>query len=175
MHKIREEKIVTEFEVQVSCRDGSSIWVLMNSHALHDSSGKVIGLQGMWMDITNRKRTEKNFQGLIESIPDAIIAIDSDFNILLANARTEKIFGYTRKELVGKPYDILIPERFRETHTKYCADYFAKPTRKIMALHLETQAKRKDGNEFPVEINMSPLETEGGIVIVAVIHEIIQK
>jgi PAS domain S-box-containing protein len=172
LHKIRDNVTVTDFEAQVNRKDGSKIWVLMNAHVLRDSSDKVVGLQGMWMDITNRKRAEKNFQGLIESIPDAIMAIDRNFEILLVNSQIEKIFGYTRKELTGKPYDILIPERFREAHAKYCSDYFEKPTIKIMALHLGALAKRKDGSEFPVEINMSPLETEEGFIIVTDIHEI---
>ncbi len=175
LRTIRTKGVVTDFEAHVSRKDGSKIWVLMNASALHDSGGKLIGLQGMWMDITDSKRAERNFQGLIESLPDAIIAIDSDFNILLVNAQTEKIFGYTRKELFGKPYNILIPERFNEAHAKYCADYFARPTRKTMALHLNAMAKSKDGREFPVEINMSPFETEEGIVIVTDIHETTQK
>lgn len=172
LHKIRDNVTVTDFEAQVNRKDGSKIWVLMNAHVLRDSSDKVVGLQGMWMDITNRKRAEKNFQGLIESIPDAIMAIDRNFEILLVNSQIEKIFGYTRKELTGKPYDILIPERFRKAHTKYCSDYFEKPTIKKMALHLGALAKRKDGSEFSVEINMSPLETEEGFIIVTDIHEI---
>jgi PAS domain S-box-containing protein len=175
LRTIRTKGVVTDLEAQVGCKDGSTRWVLMSSTAMRDSSGKVIGLQGMWMDITDSKRAEKNFQGLIESIPDAIIAVDSDFNILLVNAQTERIFGYNRKELLGKPYDVLIPERFRGAHVKYCADYFAQPTIKTMALHLSALAKRKDGSEFQVEINMSPFETEEGIIIVTDIHETIQK
>jgi PAS domain S-box-containing protein len=175
LRTIRTKGIVTDFEAQVSRKDGSKIWILMNASALHDSNGKVMGLQGMWMDTTDSKRAERNFEGLIESLPDAIIAIDRDFNILLVNAKTEKIFGYTRKELLGKPYDILIPERFKEAHAKYCADYFAQPSIKTMAFHPGTLAKRKDGSEFQVEINMSPFETEEGGIVVADIHEVTRK
>ncbi len=175
LRTIRTKGVITDFEAQVSRKDGSKIWVLMNATARRDSSGKVTSLQGMWMDISDSKRAERNFQGLIESLPDAIIAIDRDFNILLVNAQTEKIFGYTRKELLGKPYEILLPERFKETHPKYCADYFLQPIIKTMALHLGAMAKRKDGSEFQVEINMSPFETEEGIVIVTDIHETVQK
>ncbi len=172
LHRIRSDGVVTDFEAQVRRKGGSKIWVLMNAHALHDSSGRVTGIEGMWMDITHRKRAEKNFQGLIECIPDAIIAIDTDYQILHVNTRTEKTFGYAGKELIGKPYDTLIPERFRESHIKYCTAYFANPTRKTMALHLGALAKRRDGSEFQVEINMSPLEIEEGIIIVIDIHEI---
>ncbi len=174
-HMIRSDGVVTDFEAQFSRKDGSKIWVLMNAHALRDPGGRVMGLQGMWMDITHRKRAEKNFQGLIECIPDAIIAIDSNYQILLVNARSEKLFGYTRKDLLGKSYDILIPERFRESHVKYCTDYFAHPFIKSMAIHIGAMAKRKDGSEFQVEINMGPLETEEGIIIVIDIHETVRK
>ncbi|HLB71504.1 MAG TPA: PAS domain S-box protein [Candidatus Methanoperedens sp.] len=175
LRTIRTGGILTDFEAQIGRRDGSKFWVLMNATSLRDSGGKVTGLQGMWMDITDSKRAERNFQGLIESLPDAIVAVDKDFNILLVNAQTEKIFGYTRKELLGKPYDLLIPERFREAHARYCADYFSQPSIKTMSLHRSAMAKHKDGSEFQVEINMSPFETEEGIIVVTDIHEITRK
>ncbi len=99
----------------------SKIWVLINAHALYDSSRNIVGLEGMVTDITNRKRAERNFQMLIDSAPDAIVAIDSNYNILLINTQTESIFGYKREELLGKSYDILIPGRFREKLAGYCA------------------------------------------------------
>jgi protein-histidine pros-kinase len=112
---------------------------------------------------------------LIDGTPDAIIAIEQNSNILLINSKTEKIFGYTRQELLGRPYDILIPMRYRGKHITYCRDYFADPSTKIMALHLSSVAKRKDGSEFPVEINMSPMETDEGIIAVIDIRDISEK
>lgn len=122
-------------------------------------------------NVTSRKRAERNFQRLIESLPDAVIAIDSNYVILLVNAHTEKIFGYTRKELLGKKYDMLIPERFREAHVGHCTGYFAEPVAKTMALHLAAFAMHRDGSEFPVEINMSPMETEEGVIVLIDIRE----
>ena len=168
---IRAHGIMTNFEAQIRRKDGSKIWVLINAHALYDSSRNIVGLEGMVTDITNRKRAERNFQMLIDSAPDAIVAVDSSYNILLINTQTESIFGYKREELLGKSYDILIPGRFREKHAGYCAGYFAEPTTKKMALHLGAVAVRKDGSEFPVEINMSPIETEEGIIVVTDIRD----
>lgn len=168
---IRAHGIMTNFEAQIRRKDGGKIWVLINAHALYDSSGNVVGLEGMVTDITNRKRAERNFQMLIDSAPDAIVAVDSNYNILLINTQTESIFGYKREELLGKSYDILIPGRFREKHAGYCAGYFEKPTTKKMALHLGAIAMRKNGSEFPVEINMSPIETEEGIIVVTDIRD----
>ena len=172
---IRAEGTVSNYDAQVFRKDGSKIWVLINAHAIRDSTGKVLSLVGMMMDITGRKRAERNFQILMEGTPDAIIAIDRDFQILHVNQNTEKMFGYTSLELIEKSYELLIPERFQKNHFKNCADYFTNPGKRIMALHSGAFAKRKDKSEFPVEINMSPVETDEGIVVVIDIRDISEK
>jgi len=172
---IKEEGSVSDFEAIVSRKDGSKIWVSINAHALRDPLDKIVGLEGMLIDITHRKRAQKNFQMLIDGTPDAIIAIEQNSNILLINSKTETLFGYNRDELLGRPYNILIPMRYREKHNAYCRNYFANPSTKIMALHLSSVAKRKDGSEFPVEINMSPMETDEGIIAVIDIRDVSEK
>ena len=172
---VRSDGAVSGFESLVNRKDGSKIWISMNAHALQDPGGNIVGIEGMVIDITSRKRAEKNFQTLMDGAPDAIIAIERNFNILLINTHTEKLFGYTRLELLGSSYEILIPERFREKHTGYCKTYFANPSTKIMALHMSSVAMRRDGTEFPVEINMSPVETDEGIIIVIDIRDITEK
>jgi protein-histidine pros-kinase len=172
---IKEEGSVSDFEAIINKKDGSKIWVSINAHALRDPKEKIVGLEGMVIDITHRKRAQKNFQMLIDGTPDAIIAIEQNSNILLINSKTEKMFGYSRQELLERPYYILIPMRYREKHIAYCKNYFADPSTKIMALHLSSVAKRKDGSEFPVEINMSPMETDEGIIAVIDIRDISEK
>jgi protein-histidine pros-kinase len=172
---VKEEDMVSDFEAIINKKDGSKIWVSINAHALRDPLDKIVGLEGMVIDITHRKRAQKNFQMLIDGTPDAIIAIEGNSNILLINSRTEKMFGYSRSELLGRPFDLLIPMRYREKHTAYCRSYFADPSTKIMALHLSSVAKRKDGSEFPVQINMSPMETDEGIIAVIDIRDISKK
>jgi protein-histidine pros-kinase len=172
---VKEEGMVSDFEAIINKKDGSKIWVSINAHVLRDMKDKILGLEGMVIDITHRKRAQKNFQMLIDGTPDAIIAIEQNSNILLINSKTEKMFGYIRDELLGRPYYILIPMRYREKHITYCGNYFADPSTKIMALHLSSVAKRKDGSEFPVQINMSPMETDEGIIAVIDIREISEK
>lgn len=172
---IKEEGSVSDFEAIINKKDGSKIWVSINAHALRDAYDKIVGLEGMVIDITHRKRAQKNFQMLIDGTPDSIIAIEQNSNILLINSKTENMFGYSRQELLGRPYDILIPMRYREKHIEYCRNYFADPSTKIMALHLSSVAKRKDGSEFPVEINMSPMETDEGIIVVIDIRDTSEK
>jgi len=172
---IKSEGTVSDFEAIINRKDGTKIWVSINAHALEDANGKVTGLEGMVMDITDRKRAQNNFQMLIDGAPDAIIAIEKDFNILLINSHTEKLFGYTRLELIGRSYNILLPERFRTKHEGYCKTYYANPSTRIMALHMNSVALHRNGSEFPVEINMSPVETDGEIVIVIDIRDITEK
>lgn len=172
---IKSEGTVSDFEAIINRKDGTKIWISINAHALEDANGKVTGLEGMVMDITDRKRAQKNFQMLIDGAPDAIIAIEKDFNIILINSHTEKLFGYTRLELIGSPYNILLPERFRMKHAGYCKTYYENPSTRIMALHMNSVALHRDGSEFPVEINMSPVETDEGIVIVIDIRDITEK
>ncbi|MCX9084336.1 MAG: PAS domain-containing protein [Candidatus Methanoperedens sp.] len=172
---IQADGKVSDFEAQIFRKDESKIWVSINAHALRDTKGMVVGLEGMVIDITHRKRAQKNFQMLIDGTPDAIIAIDQNAHILLINSKTERLFGYSRLELLGGSYDILIPMRYRGKHIAYCKSYFADPTTKIMALHLSSVARRRDGSEFPVEINMSPLETDEGIIAVIDIRDISEK
>ena len=175
VRKVKEEDSVTDYEGILSRKDGSKIWVSINAHALRDPNDKVVGLKGMIIDITHRKRAQKNFQMLVDATPDAIIAIEQNSNILFTNSKTEKLFGYSKLELVGRPYDILIPMRHREKHIAYCMGYFKDPSTKIMALHLSSVAKCKDGSEFPVEINMSPMETDEGIIAVIDIRDISER
>ncbi|MDO9098093.1 MAG: PAS domain S-box protein, partial [Candidatus Methanoperedens sp.] len=172
---IQADGEVSDFEAEIFRKNGSRIWVSINAHAMLDPKGDIVGLEGMVIEITNRKRAEKNFQMLIDGAPDAILAIEKNFNILLINTHTEKLFGYSKLELIGNSYDVLIPQRYREKHNAYCKNYFANPSTKIMALHLGTVAKRRDGSEFPVEINMSPIETDEGIIIVIDIRDISEK
>ena len=119
---------------------------------------------------------ESNFRALLESAPDAMMTVAADGRILLVNSQTEALFGYDRQELLGRPVEMLLPERLRELHVLHRRDFHAEPRRRPMGLGLDLVARRKDGSEFPTEISLSPLRTEDeGITVIVVVRDITER
>lgn len=116
--------------------------------------------------------TPDSFRSFVEFAPDAVVIIDVRGDIVLVNAQTEALFGYQRDELVGKPVEILLPQRYRDAHVGHRADFLARPQTRPMGAGLELFGLRKDGREFPVDISLAPLETEDGLRLVAAIRDV---
>jgi PAS domain S-box-containing protein len=119
--------------------------------------------------------TAGDFRRLVDLAPDGIIATDSEGLIVLANARSEEIFGYTVNELVGQPIELLLPVSLREEHERYRAAYLVEPRMRPMGAGFDLVAMRKDGSEFAAEVSLSPIHTSGGMVVVAAIRDITKR
>jgi protein-histidine pros-kinase len=123
-------------------------------------------------DVSLRRRVEDTFRGLLEAAPDAIVIVDRSGRITIVNAQAERLFGYQRSEMIGQPVEMLVPRRYREAHPAHRTGYFGAPRPRSMGSGLELFAVRKDGSEIPVEISLSPLETEEGILVSSSIRDV---
>jgi len=115
------------------------------------------------------------FEKLFEFSPDAIVVTGSDGKIVQASSQVEKIFGYSRDEVLGQPVEMLVPERFRRTHSTDRENYSAAPRTRAMGAGLELYGRRKDGTEFPVDIMLSPAEMDEGRFVIAVVRDITDR
>ena len=118
---------------------------------------------------------EGRFRELLEAAPDAIIEVDGDGRIVLLNAVTSKLFGYSREELLGKKVDDLIPEGARGRHAGHRRSYAERPETRPMGSGMLLVALRKDGSEFPVEISLSPVKAEEGFHVTAIIRDATER
>src|SRR5262249_42771732 len=124
------------------------------------------------VDITERKQAEEKFRLAVEASPSGIVLVNREGNIALVNAQTERMFGYDREELIGKPVEMLLPKRFASEHSGYRAKFLAAPEARAMGAGRELFARRKDGREFPVEIGLNPIQLAGGLLILANVVDI---
>ena len=154
-------------------KDGTEFPIEISLSPLETEEGTLVS--SAIRDITERKRAEQRFRGLLESAPDAMVIVDRDGRIVLVNTQTERLFDYKRGDLVGQPVEILVPQRFRNAHPDHRMRYFADPKVRAMGGSLELYGRRRDGSEFPVEISLSPLETAGGVLVSSTIRDVTER
>jgi PAS domain S-box-containing protein len=140
---------------------------------LYDASGLATHLIGIVHDVTERKRLEqRRAEDLLEAAPDAMVVVKQTGRIILVNAQTEKLFEYSREELVGRHVEALIPERFRERHQAHLITFFSELRVRPTGARLQLFGLRKDGTEFPVEISLSPTESPDGVLVTSAIRDV---
>ena len=121
------------------------------------------------------KDSEKTVLALLASASQAIVSTDRSGRIILANRRTEEVFGYTSQELLGAPVEMLLPQSAAAAHVQHRASFFRKPRSRPMGIGMELSGRHKDGHEFPVEVSLSYVETEDGIFAIAFVTDISQR
>jgi PAS domain S-box-containing protein len=151
-------------------KDGSVFPAEISLSSIETERGRLVS--AAIRDVSERKAAEARFRGLVDAAPDAMVIVDADGRIELVNAQAETMFGYERGELLGRPVEVLVPPRFRGQHRGHREHYVDAARVRPMGAGLELFALRKDGTEFPVEISLSPLESDAGVSISAAVRDV---
>jgi protein-histidine pros-kinase len=160
LRKLGDDRAPLQFEYRILRPDGRVRTLQAHSEISSAGDGSRIA-RGTVQDVTDRKRAERHFSRLLETAPDAMLIVDDAGSIVLANQQTERIFGYTRDSLLGEPVELLVPAGLPAGRGRESGE--------------EQFGRSRDGNEFPAEISISPLETEDGVLISASIRDITER
>lgn len=154
-------------------RDGSEFPVEIGLTPIESGDGFMV--LAAIVDITERKRLEERFRRVVEYAPSAMVMIDRSGSMVLVNAQTEQLFGYSRSALIGQPIEMLVPERLRGEHVHFRRGFVAVPQARPMGVGRDLFACRADGSEFPVEIGLNPIDTEEGVMVLASVVDITER
>jgi PAS domain S-box-containing protein len=182
LSRIQRGEIVDHFETTRVAKDGRAISISLTVWPIKDAAGRIIGASKIARDVTDRKRaaaafhqSETQARAILEAASEAILIVDRSGAIVSVNRKTEEMFGYPRERLLGRPLEVLLPERLKSLHVGHRATYFKDPHMRPMGRGLDLVACRQDGTEFPVEISLSYVETENGLRALAFVTDITQR
>ena len=151
-------------------KDGTEIPVEIGLNPIKTDEGSFV--LAAVVDTSARKRAERRFRVVVESAPSGMVMVDREGRMVLVNREIERLFRYTRGELLGQPIEVLVPQQTRARHPGFRADFFANPQSRAMGAGRDLFGRRKDGVEIPVEIGLNPIETDEGVFVLASVVDI---
>lgn len=171
IRKVLRHGKVDNYDLTALAKDGKETVVSYSATIFNDRDGKLFGVFATFRNVTESKRAESHFRSLLESAPEAMVMVSQEGRIVLVNSQTEKLFGYDRSELLGQLVETLVPKRHYMDLPVHNIRYFQNPRTLPMAEGQELFGVRKNGVEFPIEISLSSLESQEGILVIRDISE----
>lgn len=155
--------------------DGQVRWISAVRKIENDASGRPVRMRGVSMDTTDRHDAEERSQLMVEAAPYAMVMVDAEGHIVMTNSQVEVVFGFTRAELLGKPLEMLIPDRFREVHADHVRSYAASPIVRQLGRGRDVAGRRADGTSFAAEIGLSPVRSGPQTYVLASILDVTEQ
>jgi PAS domain S-box-containing protein len=166
---------IRHIETVRRAKDGHLIEVSLSVSPVRAPTGEIIGVAKIARELSEQRLAEPAFQFAIESSPGGVLVVDGSGKINLVNASIERLFGYSRAELLGQSVEILIPGELRDAHVAHRAGFYANPVARPMGIGLDLVGRRKDGSKFPIEIELNPIRSRQAVIVMATIHDITER
>jgi PAS domain S-box-containing protein len=170
-------------EFRIILTDGSIRTIRSNGKVFLENAGRPFRMAGISYDVTDLRQREldtarraaERFERVVEAAPNAMVLVNGTGIIEMVNTEAEHLFGYSRGELLGHPVETLLPDRFKLHHPGLRASFSGDPTSRPMGAGRDLFGRHKDGNEFPVEIGLNPIETDEGSLVLSAIVDISER
>ena len=182
IEKLNNEIGLEQFETVRKRKDGTLVDVSLTISPIKDTSGVVKGAAAIAQDISKRKsiehqllESENRHRSILELAGDAIISIDKDGTIIEFNNTAERFFGYSLQEVVGKNITMLQPEPHRNLHDAYIRKYLKTGESKVIGNTREVEGRRKDGKLFPIDLNVTEIKLDSGVIFTGIIRDISER
>ena len=175
LERMHRGESTENFETIRRRKDGKLIQVSLSVSPVSDTHGRIMGASSIARDITRQKQAEERFRLAVEAAPNGMVVADQDGKMILVNSEMQRLFGYSREEMIGQSIELLVPARLGREHRKHREDFQANPRARMMGERSDLRARRKDATEFPVEIALSPIETIHGRWVLGAIVDITER